>query len=317
MSSGVLFRFFKVLLACGLIAGFAFWGVPQSMSSGGRSAVQSLATSVTGNPYLFPELVPGPQAIIDRVLRERGGRVDRQGLGVIITDIVRHYRPDYSPDTVRLVADSAVNILLNQLPGSIADERALNPLITLALQQAVSLLPASKVSSGYIDITKDLFSAFTWRLLCGTAVAAGALALLLSLVFRPICPQDESRRTAWVNALIGLPLLLVLAVPFHHVVMAGNLRLLIGRADFMLATVTIVGVFLTAGILLYLLLSLIVLLLPYLAEQVSILAVWRRVFHPFTLVDPIGALLHDRRIRAIIARIFQMIVKHFPQEAVR
>lgn len=317
MSSGVLFRVFKILLAIALIVGFAFWAVPQFMVSGGRSAVQSLATSVTGNPYLFPELLPGPQAIVDRVLRERGGRIDRQSLGPVVTDIVRFYRPDFSRDTVGLVADSAVNILLNQLPGSITDERALNPLLTLALQQAVSHLPGAKVSSGYIDITKDLFSAFTWRLLCGTAVVAGLLALLLSLVFRPICPQDESRRTAWVNALIGLPLLVVFAIPFHHVVMAGNFRLLTSRADFILATVTIAGVFLVAGVLLYLLLSLTVLLLPFFAEQVSILAVWRRVFHPFTLVDPIGALLHDRRVRAILARIFQMIVKHFPQEAVR
>lgn len=316
MSSRV-FRSIKVLIACCVIGWLAYLAVPQLMAGPVRGLVQAATTSISGNPFLFPDLTPGPRDIVDRVLRDRGGRIDRSSLPAVITDTVRLFRPDFPPDIANDVARLAFEFVMNQLPGLAVDEQTLTQSLTSAIQQAVSNRAPSRASTGYVDISNRLFSTVTWQILCSAAVAVGVAALLVWLFFRPVCPQDETVRTRWINFLISLPFLVVFWIASRYIVMGGNFSLLIASKDFQIATAMIAAAFVLAGLVICTLLSLLVLLLPYWAEQVSVFAVWRRVFHPVTFVDVVGSVLHNRLGRDIVARIIQMLVKNFPQEAVR
>ena len=63
----------------------------------------------------------------------------------------------------------------------------------------------------------------------------------------------------------------------------------------------------------YVLLALGITLLPYFAERVSILAVWRRLFIP-PMINWAGNLLHQLQMDAIVKRVFKILFDHFAEE---
>jgi hypothetical protein len=82
------------------------------------------------------------------------------------------------------------------------------------------------------------------------------------------------------------------------------------------ATLFICGLFLILASMTYIILALAITLLPYWAERVSILAVWRRLFIP-PLINWAGNFLHQRQIDAIFKRVFKILFDHFAEEPAR
>jgi hypothetical protein len=79
------------------------------------------------------------------------------------------------------------------------------------------------------------------------------------------------------------------------------------------ATLIICAAFLLLAIFVYIVIALGITLLPYFAERVSILAVWRRLFIP-PLINWTGEALHQLQADAIVKRVLKILFDHFAEE---
>jgi hypothetical protein len=317
MQSGKLKRIAKVVLALAIIV-TGLWGIPHMMETPGRSLVQATASWLARNPYLFPQEGEPLSVIVENALQKGGGQIDRDGLSGIITEIIRNYRPDFQGDTLNLAVTLATNLVLNQLPASVADDRVLTPLLTLTVPRAIAMLPAAKVPKRYPDLTTNLFKESTWRWITGTAFVLGFAALLWATTRRIASPQDEANRTRVVNFLVTWPGLIVslvlLGVYLYPLLMSATTRnALFASTSAYTATLFICGFFLILASMTYVLLALGITLLPYFAERVSILAVWRRLFIP-PMINWAGNFLHQLQMDAIVKRVFKILFDHFAEE---
>ncbi len=317
MQSGKLKRIAKVVLALAIIV-TGLWGIPHMMETPGRSLVQATASWLARNPYLFPQEGEPLPVIVENALQKGGGQIDRDGLSGIITEIIRNYRPDFQGDTLNLAVTLATNLVLNQLPASVADDRVLTPLLTLTVPRAIAMLPAAKVPKRYPDLTTNLFKKSTWRWITGTAFVLGLAALAWATTRRIASPQDEANRTRVVNFLVTWPGLIVslvlLGVYLYPLLMSATTRnALFASTSAYTATLFICGFFLILAFMTYVLLALGITLLPYFAERVSILAVWRRLFIP-PMINWAGNLLHQLQMDAIVKRVFKILFDHFAEE---
>lgn len=300
-------------IALGVILAGVFL-VPRAMEAPGRNLVQAAVSSLINNPNLFSS---GERldTIVQRSMDRAGGRISRDQLAPIVSEIVRAYRPDFPPDTVSLVTEFAVNLVLNQLPAFVSDDRVLTPLLTTMIPRAISNLSTARVPERYPDLTTRLFKETTWLWITVTAAVFGFAALAWATLKRVASPQEESARTRIVDFLVTWPGLFVslglLTYNLYPLLMNPKSRIaLYESSSAFTATLFICGLFLLLALVVYVCLALMITLLPYWFDRVSILAVWRRIFVP-PVVNFAGEMLHQARIDAILKRIIKLLFDQF------
>lgn len=313
-----LIQFGKAILFFLTLLGIAFMGVPRIMDTPVRDFVQTTAKSFTGMPYLFGyNATESINAIIERVTNSKTGRITREDVPAILTEVIREHRPDFPQPTVQFVTDAAFNLGVNMLPAEISDSRVLNPTLSLILPRALSVLTPARLPPRYPDLASPLFRAQTWYWVAAISTAIGVIALTWGMTRTILSPQDEKRRTRQVNSIILPPFLLMLGyfayylVTFRAVPPAVSI---FSAPVYAGVTAWISFVFLAALTLVYFVIVQGVYLLPYFAERVSVLAVWRRLLSPLP-TDLLGDLFHRLRYGRIIRYFAKLLFQHFAREA--
>jgi hypothetical protein len=316
MQTGKIGRFVKVAVASAIIfAGILV--VPYSMDTPARNIVQAMVVGVTGNDNLFPREGNPLLEVIARSFENPAGKTDQEKLRFIVRNVISTVQPGFQGALLANAVDHVVDSLTKRFPSPFDNSTLLAGPIGSAIQEAISFA-LGKMPPRYPDLTPHLFKKSTWQWITAAAMAFGTLALLVVTFWRIASPQDEAKRTRIVNVLITWPGLIValglLNTYLSPLLMNSVQRnALFASTSTFAATLIICAAFLLLAIFVYIVIALGITLLPYFAERVSILAVWRRLFIP-PLINWTGEALHQLQADAIVKRVIKILFDHFAEE---
>lgn len=317
MPTNTIMRYVTLVGVLITLAAAVLWVIPKFMETPFRNAVQSVAKTYTGNPYLFGfNPTASVNEIIEGVLQNKSGRITREDAPKIVAEVINLYRPDFSKSTMQFVVEAAFNLAVGSLPPVISDPQVLTPILSAAIPMALSSLGPSKLPPKYPGLAEILFKNSVWMGIAVAAAVIGLIALIFGQTRKIICPRDEMSRTKIVNAMIVIPYILSLSALFYFLFTfksAAPDAGIFSSPQYIGVTSWIFFSFLVASIAIYFGVTLTIYLLPYFVARINILAVWRRLFFP-PLTNLIGDLLHRLKTSEIMMHFAKMLFKQFARE---